>query len=103
MINGASKKNIDEELPVEVEKAEEAKPDEPKDRAFKRISSARVNRTADDLRILSKCSDLSRYEFTEDDVNLMFDFLQQALDKTKGEFMRSLKKEPFMPEFTWEK
>lgn len=76
---------------------------ESKSDAFRRISAPRLNRITDDVRILTKCADVSRYEYSAEDVEMMFDFLQTALEKSKEEFLRSIKASPFMPEFKWTK
>lgn len=66
--------------------------------AFLRISTSRVNRLVDDIRILSNLGDMSRYTYTEEDVNKMFGHIEEAVSKAKKQF---IKNEPFMPPFKW--
>lgn len=86
---------------VEVTAEEEVRSGESKSEAFQRISSGRINRVVDDMRILTKTSDTSRYDYTAADVERMFNYIQTALEKSKGEFMRQINADPFMPAFKW--
>lgn len=87
-------------LPSEGEETEELLevqvPGETKEQAFKRVVSKRVDNVVYNLRNISKTAGSSRYEYTEEDINKAFDYMQKALDKTRAAFS-----EEFMPPLVW--
>jgi hypothetical protein len=64
--------------------AEEKK--ESKQERFKRVVTARVNKVATMIRLIGNCSNSGNYEYTEEDVRKMFDYMQQELDKAFGRY-----------------
>ena len=68
---------------------------ETKAEKFKRLASARVNKAGDAIELLGNLSSNS-YEYTEEDVEKIFGFLQKKLDETKEKFTKtSTEKEVF--------
>jgi len=59
---------------------------ENKEQRFVRIAEARVNKIACMLRKLGNCSTVSNYDFTEEQVKGIFNYLQKELDKAKSRF-----------------
>ena len=60
--------------------------------AFERVSARRVNNIASSIHILQKMSRNSVYEYTEKDVDVMFSFLREELDKAEAAFRKDFKK-----------
>lgn len=67
------------------EKDLEVKEGESKHDAFVRICTPRVQKAAKAIGLIANCAG-SRYEYTPDEVNKMFDFLQSVLDDARGKF-----------------
>lgn len=63
---------------------------ESKDESFARIATARVNKIAEMIRRLGNCSTLSNYAFTEVQVEKIFDYLQNELNKARTRFDNAL-------------
>lgn len=62
---------------------------------FKRLSVKRVNATMKQIELISNLSGGS-YEYTEEQVNKIFDTLQESLDSAKAKFSKvKQKKESF--------
>lgn len=59
---------------------------------FERVASNRVQRTIDTLALLSNCSNRSNYEYTKEDVDLMFSTITKALRDSKAVFYNELEK-----------
>ena len=59
---------------------------EPKTERFKRIASARVNKITVMIRLLGNCAHTGNYEYTEDQVDLIFEKLHFELDKAKARY-----------------
>lgn len=55
---------------------------ESKNERFKRLAEARVNRILDMLKLLGNCSFKGTYEYTDEQVEKVFQKLQSELDKT---------------------
>lgn len=70
---------------------------ETKNEKFVRIASPRVNAVIDKLDILSNCAS-SNYEYTEEQVENMFQAIRDALDNCYVQFQPKVKpeKEKFM-------
>lgn len=60
---------------------------------FKKVAGNRVQRLLDTFALLSNCSDKNNYEYTEEDVKLMFSEIEKALRLTQETFKLHLKKE----------
>ena len=61
---------------------------------FLKIATNRTNKILDDIRLLGNCSNENNYEFTKEDVEKMFNAIQEALNEAKLKF-GSEKKEKF--------
>ncbi|NWF75980.1 MAG: hypothetical protein HXY53_05315 [Nitrospirae bacterium] len=61
---------------------------------FKRIASKRTNEILEKIRILGNCSNKSSYEYTEAEVNKIFNGIDKQLKLTKAKFL-AWKKERF--------
>lgn len=60
---------------------------ESKESRFKRIAEARVNKITAMLRLLGNCSFKGNYEYTEEQINKIFDKLYSELDKVHQRFI----------------
>jgi hypothetical protein len=56
-----------------------------KDR-FNRIASKRTNDIINKIRILGNCSNKSTYEYSKEDIDKIFNTLNQELKRTKDKF-----------------
>lgn len=65
---------------------------ETKNEKFLRIATPRVNAIIDKLDILSNCS-ASNYEYTEEQVEAMFQAIRDAVDSCYNEFRPKVKSE----------
>lgn len=63
---------------------------ESKEECFARIATARVNKIAAMVRLLGNCSTVSNYAFTEEQVNKIFEYLQNEINKAKVRFSCAL-------------
>jgi len=54
---------------------------------FKRIASKRTNEILEKIRILGNCSNKSSYEYTEEEVNKIFNEIEKQLKFTKAKFL----------------
>lgn len=59
---------------------------ESKSERFKRIAAARVNKISEFIRLLGNCAFTGNYEYTEDQVDLIFEKLHFELDKAQTLF-----------------
>ena len=59
---------------------------ESKESRFKRLVEARVNKITAMLRLLGNCSFKGNYEYTEEQINKIFDKLYSELDKVHQRF-----------------
>ncbi len=66
---------------------------EDKHEKFKRIVSKRVNELINKIDILGNCSNKSNYYYTEEDVNKIFNAIEQKLRETKSQFKKKKKKD----------
>lgn len=60
---------------------------------FKKVAGNRVQRLLDTFALLSNCSNRNNYEYTEEDVKLMFTELEKALRQSQEMFKLHRKKE----------
>ena len=65
---------------------------ETKNEKFVRIASPRVNAVIDKLDILSNCAS-SNYEYTEEQVEAMFQAIRDAVDNCYAQFQPKVKSE----------
>lgn len=81
---------------------------ETKSQRFSRISAARTEKILDIIRLLENCSNKSNYEYSADEVEAMFNTLENALQTAKSKFTMDTKqkridmfKHSFESEYTW--
>lgn len=79
-------------------KEEEVIEGESKSDAFKRITGPRINNIVNELRKLSNAANTRRYEYSKEEVQRMFDYIDIALEKTKSMYT---KEKVFLPKFKW--
>ena len=53
---------------------------------FVRIAEARTNKATEMIRLLGNCSNKSTYDYTEDDVKKIFNFLEKELKNARSKF-----------------
>jgi hypothetical protein len=61
-----------------------------KRKRFEKVASNRVQRVIDTLDLLKNCSNRSNYDYTLDDVELMFYTMGKTLRETKAAFLAEL-------------
>lgn len=59
---------------------------ESKKENFKRIATARTNKIVDMIALLGNLTNTSFYEYTDEQVNAMFDAIQNELDEQRAKF-----------------
>lgn len=57
---------------------------------FEKVASNRVQRIIDTLNLLKNCSNRSNYEYSKDDVELMFHSIGKAMREAKAAFVNEL-------------
>ena len=57
---------------------------------FEKVASNRVQRIIDTLSLLKNCSNRSNYDYSSDDVELMFHSIGKALREAKAAFVSEL-------------
>ena len=57
---------------------------------FEKVASNRVQRIIDTLELLKNCSNRSNYEYTAEDVDLMFHSIGKALREAKAAYVSEL-------------
>ena len=62
-----------------------------KQKNFKRIAEARVEKALDMMDLIGNLSNTSFYEYTEEDIDKIFKTLQESLDKNKDKFNKDNK------------
>ena len=68
---------------------------------FKRIADNRVNKIVDLISKLHNLSNTSFYEYTDEQINEMYNLIQNELDKQKQLFDNDKKKEQKRVELWW--
>jgi len=53
---------------------------------FKRVAEARTNRIIRDLNLLGNCSEIKNYEYTQEQVDIIFEAIDKALLRAKNRF-----------------
>lgn len=56
---------------------------------FKRIAENRTNKIIDQISLLGNLSNSSYYEYTDDQIEAIFDAIQEELDKQKAKFIKT--------------
>ena len=64
----------------------EAKEEESKHDKFRRLASNRTNKILSTLTLLGNCSSRGTYEYSEEEIEKIFDTIQSKLDETKARF-----------------
>lgn len=59
---------------------------ESKREKFVRIAEARTNKIINMIQLLGNCSNLSQYDYSQKDVNKIFDAIQKELDEAKNRY-----------------
>lgn len=59
---------------------------------FEKVASNRVQKVLDYLTLLQNCANRNNYEYTEEDVNYMFDEISKALRETKSVYVSEMNK-----------
>ena len=59
---------------------------------FKRVVVPRVNKALHIIKLIGNCAN-SQYDYTDDDVQKIFDTLEQALSDTLGKFTKDVIKD----------
>ena len=62
-----------------------------KEEKFKRLAELRVNGALDRIRLLGQLSNRGNYDYTEEQVEMIFKALHKALVDTKSKFRESTK------------
>ena len=61
---------------------------ETKREKFVRIAEARTNKIIDMIQLLGNCSNKNQYEYTQKDVNKIFNAIQVELDEAKKRYSK---------------
>ncbi len=61
---------------------------ESKRERFVRLAEARTNKIIDMIQLLGNCSNQSQYEYTQKDVNKIFNTIQAELDAAKKRYTK---------------
>lgn len=56
---------------------------------FKRIAENRTNKIIDQISLLGNLSNSSYYEYTDDQIEAIFDAIQEELDKQRAKFIKT--------------
>lgn len=65
---------------------------ESKRERFIRLAEARTNKILKMVELLGNLSNTSSYEYTEDDINLIYNRILEELNKTRGRFGFNIKR-----------
>ena len=74
-----------EEKQVEISEEKQTEASEDKHQKFYRITENRIRNAAKHISLIGNCAS-SEYEYSEEDVEKMFSYLQQALDDAKFKY-----------------
>jgi hypothetical protein len=66
---------------------------ETKAQKFQRLANLRTNLILDDLRKIGGLSNRNHYEYSEEEVNTIFDTIEKAVTDTKGRFLGRTRRE----------
>jgi hypothetical protein len=53
---------------------------------FRRLATRRTNRILERIRILSNCANKYAYEWTQDEIDRIFEAIDRELSETRGKF-----------------
>lgn len=70
--------------------------EESKSQKFKRVAGNRTNKILDLIRILGNCSNTSIYEYTQEDVNKIFNAIETELKVAKQKYQVSTNRKKFV-------
>ena len=73
---------------------------ETKREAFKRLAEKRTNAVLDRVRILANCANPYAYEYTEEDVRLVFAAIDRELKLAKSKFATNHRRSQFRLQIT---
>lgn len=59
---------------------------------FEKVATGRVQKIVDTLSLLANCSNRSNYEYTEQDVEFMFNEIGKALKESRSAYAKELTK-----------
>lgn len=62
---------------------------------FLRIAENRTNRILEDLRLLGNCANTNNYEYSDEDVNKIFNAIEKDLRIQKSKFKSTLNNDVF--------
>lgn len=65
-----------------------AKPQESKREKFVRLAEARTNKIIDTLQLLGNCSNTSAYEYTQEDIEQIFQAIELEVREAKKKFSK---------------
>lgn len=89
------------EKDLEMEEVEDESTDvgaETKEEKFKRLSAQRIQKAAKYIQALGNLANKSSYDYTKEDVEKVFNYLQKQLDDTKAKFDKTTEEEEV---FAW--
>ena len=62
------------------------------EKAFRRVSERRVNNVIDSIRILTNMASNSKYKYSEKDIEVMFESIENAVKQSKATFTHKFKR-----------
>ena len=65
------------------------KENETKRERFIRIAEARTNKIIDMVQLLGNCSNTSAYEYTDEDIDMIFSAIENAVKEAKRKYSKS--------------
>ncbi|MGN0837868.1 MAG: hypothetical protein ACI4NN_02115 [Pyramidobacter sp.] len=65
-----------------------SKPEESKREKFVRLAEARTNKIIDTLQLLGNCSNTSAYEYTQKDIDQIFQAIETEVREAKKKFSK---------------
>ena len=66
---------------------------ETKDQRFKRLAKKRGERLINDIRVLGNLSNINNYQYSDEDVNKLFNAIESELRTQKARFKSTKKRE----------
>lgn len=66
---------------------------ESRNERFRRVATRRTNEILKKIRILGNCANKSGYDYTEEEINKIFNTIEKALKESRGKFHFSKNKE----------
>ena len=84
MVDKKSNKKVEQPVKKVVNSKKESKSE-----TFIRLAEPRVKSVLRSLRILGNCSNRNNYEYNSEQVDSMFEVIQEALNNAEGKFTKS--------------